>query len=266
MKKILTILSVVTLFTTIAIMQIGCKKSSSNSASGTNVPDISNFSIQSVSTFVAGAPTLVSVVSKTLADGSYTMHFDMSGANNLVDRDATMVFSAGSGTFLTPMLANAGNTNITINSISSSSGGNNAFGVPVTKQFTDSTGLITCKINGVDYRTTHVFASLVSGMGILELHCESLAPLTTITIDWIGYSGTTGSRYFNLNDLDMGSLTSSDNGHAFYDAPGITRGSAHGNLTVSTISTGSITGTFQFTCSASDSIRITNGAFSCKLK
>ena len=90
-------------------------------------------------------------------------------------------------------------------------------------------------------------------------------PLTTITVYWDGYNGTTGARYFNENDLNSSSPTSTFNGSAAYSAPGLARLSAHGNMVVSTITTSNITGTFQFTCDEADSIQITNGAFSCKL-
>lgn len=264
MKKILAILSIATLFATTTATQTGCIKNSTSNPI-VNIPDISNFTIQSVSSFVAGAASMVSVASSTLASGTYTIHFNLTGANNLMSQVATMVFSAGQGTFSTPTLPTAGNTNITITSISNSSGGTETFSMPVTKQFSDSTGLITCKINGVDYRATHANATWLGAGGILSVHATLWDPLTTITVYWDGYNGTTGSRYFNRNNLISGTPTSTFNGSAAYGAPGIARLSANGNIAVSTISTAKITGTFQFTCDGSDSIRITNGAFSCKL-
>jgi hypothetical protein len=265
MKKIFAVLSVATLLATTTATQTGCIKNSSSSVPVINIPDISNFSIKSVSSFVAGASSMVSVASSTLASGTYSIHFNLSGANNLIGQVATMVFAAGSGTFSTPSLATAGNTNITITSITNSSGGTETFSMPVTKQFSDSTGLMTCKINGVNYRATHVDAHWLGAGDILSVHGVLWDPLTTITVYWDGYNGTTGSRYFNENDFNSASPTSNFNGSAAYSAPGIAGLSANGNITVSTISTTNITGTFQFTCDGSDSVRITNGAFSCKL-
>jgi len=70
-----------------------------------------------------GYGTLVSVTSSTLANGTYTVTYNLSAPNLVTGSTATMVFSGGTGTFTTSTLTHTGNTTITITGIAPGTGG-----------------------------------------------------------------------------------------------------------------------------------------------
>lgn len=76
--------------------------------------------------------TLVSVTSGTLANGAYTVTYNLAGANTATGSTAAMAFSSGTGTFTTSTLTHTGITTVTITNIalgscsSTVSGGNTA--------------------------------------------------------------------------------------------------------------------------------------------
>ncbi len=80
--------------------------------------DVSSFTISATSNFCSSNLSTVTVSSSSLNEGTYTVVYNLSGANNSTGNTATMVFSNYSGSFSTIALSNGGNTTITITSIS----------------------------------------------------------------------------------------------------------------------------------------------------
>ncbi len=246
----------------------GCIKS----PGGTNIslPDLSNFSIQAVGTFVKGASTLISLASSTLGSGTFNVNFSITGANNLSNQVATLTMNGSAGTFSTPVLNGSGESTIIINSISNSAGGSANVTSNNSMVFYDSTGLMTATVAGTgggptSFRGTHVTASLAGTL--LSIDGVMWTPwLTTITLYLDYYSGATGPVYFNSSDLSAfpRDTYSSFNGSTAYGVAGnglaISDLSAHGVVNI-TATTPLITGTFSFT--NSDSSTVSSGNFSC---
>jgi hypothetical protein len=256
MKKTFVILLTCTVLMFTA--NTGCVKSSNPTNPVSALPDLANFLLQGASTFVAGAASTISINSSSLGAGTFTVNYNLSGANIASGLTAAMTMVGSSGTFQTPALANAGNTNITINSISNSGGS-----APVTSNntfvFTDSTGLLTCNVGSHAYRAMDVHATLAGSM--LTIHSVYWDPLATVTLYVDYWTHTAGTTLFNSNDLSFaGNNTSTFNGNAVYNGTSILP-SQHGVITITSTGPTLITGTFSFT--AQDSSVISSGNFSC---
>jgi len=94
----------------------------SNTTTVNAAPNVSNFSIPSVSLGCATAPVTVTVNSTTLGSGTFNVTYNVSGANSSAGNVATMTFSGTSGTFTTNALPNTGSTTITVTSVANASG------------------------------------------------------------------------------------------------------------------------------------------------
>lgn len=83
---------------------------------GGDAPNISD--LQAAVTTVGGLcpdqAASISVTSSTLADGSYTVAYQLSGPNELATGTASMDFASGTGTFATVFLVHSGETVLTI--------------------------------------------------------------------------------------------------------------------------------------------------------
>ncbi len=82
-------------------------------------PSVSDFHISASTTYQTIGDGIV-VTSSSLASGTYTVIYNLTGANTATGNTATLIFNAGTGTFNTSALANKGNTTITVTGISSS--------------------------------------------------------------------------------------------------------------------------------------------------
>jgi hypothetical protein len=255
MKKLISC-TVIALFFATTTTQMGCTKSNSPANPITAVPDLANF-FMDAATFVLGQASKITINSSSLGDGTFTVNYSLSGAVNLVNQTASLIMSGGKGIFSTPTISTAGNVNITINSISNSSGGSATPTSGNTKTFTDSTGVVTCKLNGNTYRAVDVHTSLAGTL--LTVSSTFWDPLTTVIFHVDYWSHTTGSTYFNSNNLDFnGNNNSTFNGSAVYNGPTGIYPSANGVITINTISP-RLTGTFSF--KANDSSVISVGTF-----
>ena len=250
MKKILKTTLAAFIFLTVPV---ACSTSSNSPLAV--LPNIANFTIQAVSSFVAGASTVISIASSTLGNGIFTVNYSLSGANNLSNLTATMTVNGSSATFSTPVLPTSGETTITINSISNSSGGSSAFTSQPTYSFSDSIGLMTATVNGVAYRATHVIAS--SAGGLITIAGTKWNPLTGITLHVYNYVNAPITANFNANDA------SNANGDAAYNLAAPTGGiadlSQHGTIAITQVSP-LVVGTFTFTNQDSS---VVTGSFSC---
>jgi hypothetical protein len=105
-------------------------------------PDVSNLSMSAYPPICPGSQTGVQVSSSSLVDGTYTVTYNLSGANTSNGNTATLTMSSGSGSFISTALPLSGATTVTITSIQNSTGcisnvssGNTAsFTVPVACQ------------------------------------------------------------------------------------------------------------------------------------
>ena len=217
------------------------------------LPDISNLSIKSVSTFVPGDSVTVTLYSSSLLAGSYIVYYSLSGANVIAKDTAIFNLNDSIATFTTPALTNPGNTTLFISEITSSSGGNATVMKNNTITFSDSIGLMTAKINDTgSYRVTHVTATLAGTLLTIKgINWNSMA---TITLNVENYTGSTGTINFNAGN------TTSDNGNALYSTKTKTDSSQHGIIII-TNTAPLITGTFSYT--NKDSSTISSGTFSC---
>lgn len=93
--------------------------------------DVSNFNF-SVTSVCAGNASVVTVTSSTLANGTYTVYYNLSNPNAASGLTATLNFSSGSGTFTTPVLATSGNTTLTITGVNCASPNNNTATIAVS--------------------------------------------------------------------------------------------------------------------------------------
>jgi hypothetical protein len=65
------------------------------------------------------AAATIDVTSSSLADGTYTVTYDLSAPNESTDETATLTFASGSGSFTTVALSNTGTTSLSIAAIES---------------------------------------------------------------------------------------------------------------------------------------------------
>ena len=231
---------------------IGCVKSDTGNALG-GLPDLANFTIEAASAWAAGASSLISIMSSTLGAGPFTVHFNLTGANSMNDLTAPLTMSGTTGTFPTPVLSNAGVTNVIITAISNS-GGSSSLTSGNSYTFSDSIGLMTATINGASFRATHVTATLPGGAGaMLSIHGVKWTPLTTITLFIDNFMDIpTTMNFTTVSDFAGGTQ---------YSAPAPVNGQfgVHGYVTVVNI-TPLLTGTFTFT---NEDSSIVTGSFSC---
>lgn len=78
----------------------------------TDLPDISNFTV-SAADGCETAGAVITVSSSALANGTYSITYDLSGANTATGNIAAIVFSGGTGSFTAPA-SSQGITNITV--------------------------------------------------------------------------------------------------------------------------------------------------------
>ena len=243
----------------------GCTKPGSKLAA---IPNIVNFELQAATAFVKGAASTISILSSTLGDGTFTVNFDMSGANNLSGQTASLTMSGGNGTFQTPSLPNSGETNITINSITNSAGGNANITANNTYSISDSSGLMTGTYTSggttTALRATHVTASItLSQLVITGIIWEP--NLININLTDYLYAGAAQTVNFNFDSNIPSSPTNNStyNGSASYGLAGpggtISDLSQHGMIKINTISP-LLTGTFSYTNQDSSTV---SGSFSC---
>jgi len=250
----------------------GCTTSGSGGGNVLSLlPNIANFALQTIASFVPGNGAGVTFSAPSLGAGTFTVNFNLTSsttpADNLSNQSATFTMSAGAttGTFTTPAIPQGGNVSITINSISNSSGSSNVTSNN-TKTFSDSTGLMTGTYtpaggSAQQLRATHVIATIT--LNQLVINGTIWTPnLTGITLTDYIFAGTTGTVSFNANDLSS-DANSTFNGTAAYNVAGSSGGiadlSQHGTITLTTLSP-LITGTFTYTNTDSS---VVAGSFSC---
>ncbi|MBK8923807.1 MAG: hypothetical protein IPM81_20355 [Saprospirales bacterium] len=80
--------------------------------------NVSNFNVTAADACNGGAST-VTITSNTLAGGTYTVYYNLGGANVATAQSASMVFNGGTdnGTFTTIALTNSGATSVTVTAV-----------------------------------------------------------------------------------------------------------------------------------------------------
>ncbi len=95
-------------------------------------PNITNFSTSANSPVCVGGTSTVTISSTSLANGTYTVTYNLSAPNAATGQTATVTVTGGTGTFTLPALVNGGSTTVTITNVqfgggcSSSPSGNTA--------------------------------------------------------------------------------------------------------------------------------------------
>ncbi len=114
------------------------------------LPNISNFSIGSVTNPAPGGTSTVTINSTSLANGTYTVTYNLSGDNTATGSTASVTIASGTGTFATSALATAGYTTIAITNINTAancnstiSSGNTATILILTEESTTITNTAT---------------------------------------------------------------------------------------------------------------------------
>lgn len=269
MKKKITLAVFVSLIGMGITTNMSCSPGSSNKNNPVSIlPDVANFEIKAATTFVKDAASTISILSSSLGDGTFTIHYDLSGANILSGLTATMTMSGGNGTFQTPTLPNYGQTNINITSVSNSSGGSSDITSNNTYAFSDSEGLMTATYTSggvaTSFRATHVIA-LATGSQLTITGVVWTPKLTTIDLTDYLYASGTQTVNFNSNNLDFMSISNNStyNGLASYQVSAssglINDASEHGQIKITAVSP-LLTGTFSYTNQDSSTVV---GSFSC---
>ncbi|MBS1587870.1 MAG: hypothetical protein JSS82_20240 [Bacteroidetes bacterium] len=255
MKRTFAILAIT--LSVIYLSTSGCVKGSDPTDPGNTIsgiiPNIASFEIAAAATFIKGAATLINIASTSLVDDNYTVNYTLTGSNSYTGT-ASMHFSGGQGSFNTEILNNGGNTSITINSITSSTGNTTNITSHNTSSFFDSTGLLTCTINGNPFRATDVEASL-SGNMLVITGTEWEPALRTVSLRVNNYAHAPINASFNIADA------SEFNGAAGYTAPSTAVGDAYGNINITSVSP-VLQGSFSFT--TTDSSKFAGGTFISK--
>ncbi|MFA5973632.1 MAG: GEVED domain-containing protein [Lentimicrobiaceae bacterium] len=82
-----------------------------------DIPDLSGL-LTSATNTCSGSSSVITISATNLPNGTYTVNYTLTGANPQGATDVALIVSSGnSGTFNTPVLASAGTTNLTINSL-----------------------------------------------------------------------------------------------------------------------------------------------------
>ncbi len=251
-------------------------------------PNLAGIAIPSAGIPCIGSATNVTVNAASLVDGTYTVTYNLSGANTATGNTATMVFAAGTGTFTTSSLTSAGSTTLTITSIATLTGCTtgssvaNTFNVNVLPASIGGTGtvcpastltLTDATAGGRWSSSNTALATIGSASGILTgvaggnptitytapTGCITTAPVTVNTIAPITgtFSLCTGLGTTLTNSISGGTWTSSNTAVA-------TIGSSTGVVTSLTTGLTTIVYTFPNGCTTSQTLGVvsTIGTFS----
>jgi len=233
MKK-LTTLSIIAMFAAGTAINSGCKPSTSL-VPDVDLPDISDFTIEAIAAFTEGASALISIASTTLDPGTYTIYYDLTGANPMTGLSAVLTIVGSHGSFSTPSLAAAGDMSVKIKSISNSAGGSS-----------------TISGGGATYTAKHVRAYKTGAQ--LNISATIWTPLTAHNLYINNYYNMPLVANFNKHTLP----TTAD---VIFQPPGTGIFGEYGTITV-TSSSPIVNGTFSYT--GDDSSKITLGTFSVK--
>lgn len=171
---------------------VGCgtNLTSGNTASFNvdNILDVSNFNMAASSACV-GAPSTISVSSTTLGNGTFTVTYNLSGANILLANSATLIMNNGRGTFLTSDLLSAGLTTATITYIQSSVGCGNNVNNGNTATFN-----VNFSLDVTDFNTAGVADLCVTSNLIVPINSTTLGNGTfTVTYNLSGANTAIGN-------------------------------------------------------------------------
>lgn len=173
-------------------------------------PDVNNFSINAADG-CEGIGSIVTVNSSTIANGTYTVTYDLSGANTATGYTATMIFSGGTGIFTAAAL-NQGATNITVTQVgdigcgTSVSSGNTAnFTINPLPSLSPITGASTVCIgntitlsnatSGGSWASADILIATVNGSGVVS---GVLTGAVDITYTTAPVNGCTNSTIKNI--------------------------------------------------------------------
>ncbi len=229
-------------------LNTGCKKSNHTPE---KQPSVRDFAIQSVLPFTYNTPATIVILAPHLAKGKYTVRFDLVGGYTWANNTATLIMNGPTGTFQTPAINTNENVAIIINSITDTAGDSAIITNNNVKNFNDSTGLMTCKINGVTYHATNVLATLTGTT--LVVAAAVTEPAGFLQIANYNYSNNIGTIVFSPDDPNFIGAGS------YFDLNG-SKDPHDGTITITSTSP-ILAGTFSF--NTADGTHFTSGIFSC---
>ena len=202
-----------------------------------------------------GSSALVTLNSSSLASGSYTVTYNLSGATTATGNTTTMTFTAGSpgtGTFSTPTL-NVGVTTVTITNLTSSYCNNNisAFNTTSVTINPAPTANAGTAVNGCSSNTAIAVTTGSSATNYSTVTWTSSGTGTFTNAN----SLTTCTYNPSAADISAGSITLT----LTASNPGCTNSTSTKTLTLITAAT-AIAGTNINTCSPSGAVNITAGS------
>jgi hypothetical protein len=201
-----------------AVVQSGVCAVEYSSASLVTVnasPDVSNFSVSATSSVAQNASAVVTLSSTSLASGNYTITYNMSGANTATGLTASVTFASGSATFNTPVLANLGNTTITVASVENAdncsvsvSTGNTATvnveaadNCPVSTVVAPSANQSTCIGGAIAQLTATITTNGISGTPTLKYQWYYNTTNSNLVSSATKISGATSANYTPLSTV-----------------------------------------------------------------
>lgn len=161
-----------------------------------NSPDVSDFATAATS-LCAGNNSDITVTSSSLATGTYTVTYDVSGANSATGNTATLTMAGGTGTFSIPaaiLTANGSNT-VTITNIQNASSCNSTPSSGNTAAFNVSAVPTIASISASSYE-------LCIGTGITFTASGVTGPGAPSSFSWMG-----PDSYANVTTADNATFT-----------------------------------------------------------
>lgn len=163
------------------------------------------FVVTNATNACAGSASTVTVSTMGMSNGTYTINYDITGANASTDNVATLTVSANSGTFATAALASAGASTIVVTDVffgpcSVAITASNSKTVVVTaapnaSNFVASVNATCSNLQGtVDVASS----SLASGTYVITYSITGTNTVTNATAQMLFTAGAPGSGSFNL--------------------------------------------------------------------
>ncbi len=229
-----------------------------------------NFEIPYASNVCAGIGSSVTISSPLLINGTYTITYNISGANPVAGASASVNINGGTGDFTTGPLSNAGANTLTITGVQisgctivPSSGNTVSFlvnaGSPLVSNFAVSVAN-GCSNNAAEASVQS--NSLASGLYVVTYNVNGANNLTSQSSQLNFTAGTPGTGVFALPILDnVGSNTITVTGIALLSAPDCSSALATASPAfVSNAAAAADAGAPIVMCASDGSINITEGA------
>lgn len=181
------------------------------------LPNITSFSVAASNVGMGNAST-VNVSSTSLPTGTYTLTYNLTGANSATGITSSITMSSNSGTFSTATLANSGSTNVVITSIRNASNCTSNISAGNTSSFTVysnnanlsaislSNGMLSPSFNSstISYATS--VANSISSITVTPTKSDANASMH-VRVNGGTYASVTSGSASSALSLNVGSNT-----------------------------------------------------------